>query len=308
MKIVIPYHVHEKIMHWVDKCDFEVSGMGKVSYIPDSKEFFVHDVYLMKQEGGAAHTEIDAQAMANLMGKLFKQPGNLSFWWHSHVNMAAFMSGTDKDTIRELGGNGWCVAAVFNKKWEYQTAIGYKYSTDFGETMTMYQEGLDMDIRTPSIAEDMRKSWDAEYTENVKEKKYVSAYQGEFGMTSEFGWQQKSMEHDRGRSLLTGPTRDLDDDDHELGNIVDLTGDVSWWLKEEFAYKSEVNMEDFDRFAKILTVKDPELVEEARLMGMKPKRYIQYLRNLNATQLDEHLEVLDLKWSKEYGTHWAPTR
>ncbi len=122
MKIIISHTAFSKIMYWIDKADFEVSGMGLVEFDEKTDAFTVTDAFLLKQEGGAAHTDIDAQALAKLMFTTKDRPGQLHFWWHSHVNMAAFWSTTDLDTIKELGAQGWMTASVFNKRREHKSA------------------------------------------------------------------------------------------------------------------------------------------------------------------------------------------
>ena len=82
MELFIPRLVHCKLMHWVHEADIEVSGMGKVTYHPEQKVIEVHDVYMVTQKGGAAHTELDPEALNKLSFETRKLPGNLRFWWH----------------------------------------------------------------------------------------------------------------------------------------------------------------------------------------------------------------------------------
>lgn len=166
MELHIPQNVYNKIMHWVNKANFEVSGFGRVQVT--GKTIEVLDAYLIKQEGGAAHTEIDEVALGKLMYEVREQPGVLRFWWHSHVNMDVFWSSTDKNTIEQLGAQGWCVATVFNKKEEMRTAICYKANSPLGEQVVFRDE-----VKTyitfdgDSIAE-----WDKEFADKVIEKKW----------------------------------------------------------------------------------------------------------------------------------------
>lgn len=124
--LVIRPEVHQKVMYWVDKCHLEVSGFGKVVYHEGTDTFEVVAVYLLDQEVGPAHTNIDAAALGKLMYQTHKEEGELKWWWHSHVNMSTFWSDTDKDTIKELGHQGWAVATVFNKKGEHRSALAYR--------------------------------------------------------------------------------------------------------------------------------------------------------------------------------------
>lgn len=168
MKIVIDHTVYDKIMYWVNKADFEVSGFGKVQF--KDGVFQVTDAILLKQEGGATHTDIDPTSLSRAQYELRNHPGDLRFWWHSHVQMPAFMSSTDKDTIKELGANGWLVAAVFNQKEEYETAISYQSTSSFGENVQQYQEKLPLEIMYPGHDEDTFRAWDAQFDANVSKK------------------------------------------------------------------------------------------------------------------------------------------
>ncbi len=171
MKIVLSEEAHKKIMHWVDKADFEVSGMGKVVHDPATDTFKVEHVYLVKQEGTSSTTDLDPAAMAQLMYKTREVPGMLSYWWHSHVNMSCFWSGTDKETITELGAQGLCVATVFNKKGEHRSAVCYKADSLIGPRSPWHDEvetSFESSIPAPPP------EWDAEFEECVQRKKYTS--------------------------------------------------------------------------------------------------------------------------------------
>lgn len=127
-KINMSKEVYETIMYFVDKSPIECSGLGRCSF--KDGIWTVHEVYVPKQENTATSTDLDATEVAKLECAVMKDEGNLNFWWHSHVNMAAFWSGTDTDTIEELGRAGYCLATVFNKKGECKSAY-YQGGDDF---------------------------------------------------------------------------------------------------------------------------------------------------------------------------------
>jgi len=166
MEIYMRQEVYNKVMHWVNKADFEVSGFGKVVRHADYLE--VTDVYLLKQEGGAAHTEIDSAALAKLMYETREVEGDLRFWWHSHVKMDVFWSGTDTATIRELAANGWILATVFNQNHESRTALGYTAQSAFGDKVSVD------DNLTLHVYSDTNPEWDVEFDVNVKKKQYAT--------------------------------------------------------------------------------------------------------------------------------------
>lgn len=142
-KVFILDKAREKVQFWVNQADIEVSGFGTAYYDKELDSIVVTDAWVLKQKtAGAAHTEIDGEALAALSEEVAAIDPRLElrWWWHSHVNMQAFWSGTDTTTIKELGANGWISATVFNKRGETRSAVCVKTTrtdeTDFGKVVT----------------------------------------------------------------------------------------------------------------------------------------------------------------------------
>lgn len=181
MQVQIPKLVHDKIMHWIDKTNIEVSGFGKCTWHPKEQVLWIHDAHLVNQTGGAASTDLDANAMGKLMYETREQQGQLKWWWHSHVQMGVFWSSTDEATIKDLGQHDWCAATVFNQKREMRSAMGLKRQVqvvDFfnkGEPQTSVQiiDKIDTFIIDPSVTTAMRAAWDQEFERTVKERTAV---------------------------------------------------------------------------------------------------------------------------------------
>ena len=197
MKIKIPHEVYRKVMHWVNKADFEVSGFGTVKYNAETHSFDVVDAFLLKQEGGAAHTDIDATALSKLMYDTRNNEGDLKWWWHSHVQMGVFWSGTDTQTIKDLGKQGWAVATVFNQKNEYKSAICYTSKTDFNDLIHHEPELPTEILPPPALA--VPPEWDAEFTANVTEKKWgpssnTSCWRGYTSHSTTAGQEEKEIQ------------------------------------------------------------------------------------------------------------------
>lgn len=138
MQIQIPRLVYEKVMYWVRTADHEVSGFGKCTWYPDTKVLYVHDAELLDY-GSAAETEIDAESVSDYIHSTIKDPGDVRWWWHSHVDMQVFWSGTDKKNIEEFARHGWLAATVFNKRAEMRSAIVAKSTvqSDLGSSDTL---------------------------------------------------------------------------------------------------------------------------------------------------------------------------
>lgn len=163
MKISIPFKIYEQIDFFVQKSDIECSGLGKVLITPEG--YKVTEITLLKQENTATHTEIDAQAVTKAMYDLRNSEGGIYFWWHSHVNMGVFWSGTDRDTIEEIGQNGLCVAVVFNKKKEMRGAVWLKGSE---LSPDLYFDDVPTTIIHDGATEETKGLWAKEFEDKCK--------------------------------------------------------------------------------------------------------------------------------------------
>lgn len=180
LEVSIDDAVFQKINHWIQKAPGEVSGLGKI--VKQGNLLRVIDACLIKQQNGAAETELDPASVAKAMYELRNTPGALNFWWHSHVNMGVFWSGTDIDTIREIGRHGFVLSTVLNKKREMLSSL-YVKETEFipevfiNQIPTSVQAYLDVDAV---------KNWDAEYDAKCTTR----SYGGSNGLKSEYDWRR----------------------------------------------------------------------------------------------------------------------
>lgn len=179
MNVNISNEAMFKINHWVNKSPVEISGLGKVIR-EDNGDLLVTDVYLLEQENTSTETELDATAISKLMFQTKDVEGDLSFWWHSHVNMGVFWSSTDMQAIHQLGEYGYVVATVFNKKGEKRTAY-YQ-----GEKDTVPKIFID-DITTKQVfvhSSDLTAKLDEEFIAKCKQKVYVPTSYGNIGKSN----------------------------------------------------------------------------------------------------------------------------
>lgn len=132
-KIIIPRKIYDKVIHWcIQAKSREISGLGKCEWNEKENTFKVIDAQVLKQtEQTGATTEIDAAAIGKYMFQS-KDKGQILWWWHSHVDMNVFWSGTDHDCIESFGKEGGVVATVFNKRGEYRSAVRLKAETMLG--------------------------------------------------------------------------------------------------------------------------------------------------------------------------------
>lgn len=205
MKVILENEVYRKIMHWVNKSHYEVSGLGTLE-IQEGGIFRVTSAMLLPQKNGTTHTDIESEDVGKLMYALRESPGQLRFWWHSHVDMPVFWSGTDMDTIRKISAGGWFLSTVFNKKNEMKSA----YCAVAGaQTPWGPQEHFEDNLETTIMPfiEPQATAWDEEYRINVTNSlpvtvPYTSQYAGYRGYENwdDYEWDPS---HAAGQTALT---------------------------------------------------------------------------------------------------------
>lgn len=202
--------VYKKIMHWVHKSTVEVSGLGKIRLMEDGS-ILVISAHLIEQENSSSETEMQPDALTKAMYELRDEPGELKFWWHSHVNMGVFWSGTDIATMKMLGQHGWFLSTVFNKRNEFKTAIFQK------APYKMFKDDIATGIWNP-VDESLSSAWDKEFEEKCKEKRWSAMKPA---------WQEKnengSKKHKSYLDLYNGDR--YDDDDDYYGNLAKKIND-----------------------------------------------------------------------------------
>ena len=84
----------------------EVSALGEVGWNEDQSEIVIPDVlHMFKQRasGGGVHLDMDAVGDFLLdRAEKGEGSGKVRLWWHSHVDMAVFWSGTDEDNMARM--------------------------------------------------------------------------------------------------------------------------------------------------------------------------------------------------------------
>lgn len=255
--LVITPGVWEKVMYWVRACPKEIGGMGKVVYDPATKAFTVTEAYLLHQEVTGSETELDDSSLATLMYETRNDPGHLKWWWHSHVNMDTFWSGTDRSTIDTFGKRGWFTATVFNKSGKYRSALAFKAEhTLFGNTTVTYDDVTThvQEVHNPSHA-----AWEEEYKAKVKEKQYVYKYTND---AYDYYSQHQPEVNGAGSTALTRPTQYNHYDDKD-------------WQE----YREEFRKEGITGFG---------AASEARIFN---KTFIEYFTLINECSAEEYGEI-----------------
>jgi hypothetical protein len=173
-KVIIDQQVYKKIMYWVDKSQYEVSGLGTV-VVQDDGSLRVTGAILLPQVNTTTHTDISPENVCKAMYETRNEPGELRFWWHSHVQMGVFWSGEDMSTIKDIGKGGWVLATVFNQKRELRSAVyskGILASPWRKEPEDVFLDELSTSIPVPKDPNE--DAWATEYADKVKNVSYIS--------------------------------------------------------------------------------------------------------------------------------------
>lgn len=130
IEIYIDPEAMAKMRAWTRYATEEVSGLGLVEPIWGEGNivgFEVVEVFILKQECSSATTELDPEAIAELMIQL-EQEGRsdqLRVWWHSHADSGVFWSPTDRENIRRLNADDYIVSIVVNKAWDIRARVDF---------------------------------------------------------------------------------------------------------------------------------------------------------------------------------------
>lgn len=134
--IYIPKSVAEKMYHYVNLCEKEISWLGTVE--ESESDFIIEDVFLLHQDVSGTHTRLDPEVVAKFYQELLTTPegtliaNKIKLWGHSHVNMDTNASGQDDTQMAEFSenGNDYFIRLICNKKTKMSFSVFF------------YKEGL----------------------------------------------------------------------------------------------------------------------------------------------------------------------
>jgi len=138
--ICITSEVYRKIKAYADLCENEISALGSVKVVDNM--ILIDDIFLFEQVVTGTSTELSSKAISQFICdyiKNGKDPSTLKFWWHSHVNMGVFWSGTDTSTIDRFSSD-WMISMVSNKRNEFKIRV------DIFSPFRMYMDDLPLNI------------------------------------------------------------------------------------------------------------------------------------------------------------------
>lgn len=108
LAVVLTKNAFEQLFGWAYSTSKEISCLGSMHR--DGNRFFIDRFYLLKQSGSSAGTELDQEAMAELIEQLMTEgktdeARRIKCWAHSHPNMDVFWSNMDDATCQLLASD-----------------------------------------------------------------------------------------------------------------------------------------------------------------------------------------------------------
>lgn len=183
IKIRIGVNEYAKVMGYVLASDIEVSGFGQM-LCDDDGVFRVTNVHIVKQECTGAETELDKTALGTLEYECedgeYASKGELLWWWHSHVDMSVFWSGTDMQAMRQISENGRVFATVFNKSFLSRSA--YMQGNSYEGLPSLFCDNINLEIvpneeHVNTVEELVTKKT---FTRPIYQHNYGGGYYGQF--------------------------------------------------------------------------------------------------------------------------------
>jgi hypothetical protein len=106
------------IEYLIKESNKEIGWLGLVEKKDDF--YIIREIFVPEQTVTAATTDIEPEAMMKLTMQLLdqnKDPSNLRYWGHSHVNMQVSPSARDENQIAEyLEHADWFIRGIYNKQ------------------------------------------------------------------------------------------------------------------------------------------------------------------------------------------------
>ena len=165
MKFIIQKKAYLKMKYFIDGCEDEISGWGKVKKSKEENEdvFTIYDVEILKQTVTGASAVMSEETMAKFLYEKTKKNQSTEdyrVWWHSHATLESFFSVTDDTTIEQSIEFPYLISIVSNHKHNMKARI------DIFQPVRMTQA---IDIEIEDLEDEELKEWCAkEITRKVK--------------------------------------------------------------------------------------------------------------------------------------------
>ncbi len=224
MKVILSYLAHRKMKYYIEEIDYEISGLGTVEKLSNG-DLFVPDIYLFEQTVTGTETQLKASDIDKFYDTLLAQAinvspeerekvydniGKIKLWWHSHVNMDTFWSGTDVATQNsldvDLDVDNWWLSIVGNKAGKRKAKL------DVYKPHRLWLDDIDIVIdENDDLRESIKKEIEEKVTQPVKYAAPVSNFYNAGGWGKN-GSRKKSFSRANIKQPVTNDMREMVDD------------------------------------------------------------------------------------------------
>ncbi len=157
------------LWHLVDTCKQEVGWLGLVEWVDEENAYLITEIVIPEQTVHGTETDISSDAMAVEVERLInegKDPSQLRYWGHSHVNMSVGPSATDEDQIDEyLEHANWFIRGIYNKRREAKVDV---FDTTEGVVYQCVKHG----IASEGLTDEELTALNDTIKANVKQRRY----------------------------------------------------------------------------------------------------------------------------------------
>lgn len=172
-KLTIYREDYLKLVAYALEAKGEISGFLKVTEHQDGQGYHIHAPIIFEQECTGVTTDLDTTSVAKFFDNIVRvqkgDPTEYRCWWHSHVDMDVFYSGTDNKSIDEFTEDwGFVIGITVNRKGEIYTRIQYN------NPLWIELENVPLVIKE-TLSNDMLDKIKADVASMVKEKTYTSS-------------------------------------------------------------------------------------------------------------------------------------
>ena len=133
LRVILTREAFEQLFGYAYATSSEISCLGIVRR--ECNCFIVDRFHLVKQEGGAAHTEMEPSAIAEMVEQLLGQgktdeARSIKCWAHSHPGMGVFWSKTDDNTCTLLASD-YLISLVISDDYAIRCRIDTRQPIPF---------------------------------------------------------------------------------------------------------------------------------------------------------------------------------
>lgn len=158
LAVVLTKNAFEQLFGWAYSTSKEISCLGSVHR--NGNRFFIDKFYLLRQSGSSACTELDQDAIAELIEQLLAEgkadeAKRIKCWAHSHPNMEAFWSKVDDSTCQLLV-NDYLISIVVGNNFAVccRIDIAAPFPITLDSVPVLYEiprEGLPMEVYAAQV-------------------------------------------------------------------------------------------------------------------------------------------------------------